>query len=598
LASQLRPITLLNCDYKLLTKMLVARFLRVLPDILVTTQLCSVKGRSIFDGAAAILSAAEALWRKRMPGFLVSLDFFHAYDRVSMAWVDKVLEAMGFGRILREWVATLHKDVMASFMLHSLSPELRILFSIRQGDPLAMILFVIYMEPFLAMLQRSLQGMHVGMVKEVSLGYVDDVSALGNKLEDLVLLDGIISSFEAVSGAILNRSRKSVILGLGTWTGRRDWPVPWLEPCDRVKVLGVVFMPAFQDTLAQSWDRVAKKVEATLALWSSRSLATLAQRKLAIETFAFSQAWYMAQILPMPQEVAARLEKAAATFLWRGRLERLAWQELHGAAHEGGLGLSCVFSRAQSLLANRVCHQLAGGGRPGRHLAYWIGVRLHHAVPELGHLALLPGPHAEIAPPFYADLATLLVEVLAMDCVDAGHPEFARARLVYREMVATTPPPKVEARHPDLPWRIAWSRLATPGLPRPAVDTLFSCLHNILPLQSRRFRLNLAPTAACPTCRAAVEDQVHFFTACPRVADAWGCLATHVARFLGGPVEDRRLLFLSWDLSVADRHVALAVSVFVDWAWETRADPGGLDPGELVARVNALAIRPFLSVFF
>ena len=132
--------------------MCVCRFLGVLPDILVTTQLCSVKGRSILDGAAP-----KALWRRKLPGFLVSLDFFHAYDRVSLAWVDKVLEAMGFGRILREWIATLHRDVMARFILHSLSPELRILFSIRQGDPLAMILFIIEIEPFLARLQRYLQ---------------------------------------------------------------------------------------------------------------------------------------------------------------------------------------------------------------------------------------------------------------------------------------------------------------------------------------------------------------------------------------------------------------------------------------------------------
>ena len=44
--------------------------------------------------------------------------------------------------------------------------------------------------------------------------------------------------------------------------------------------------------------------------------------------------------------------------------------------------------------------------------------------------------------------------------------------------------------------------------------------------------------------------------------------------------------------------MALAVDVFVDWAWETRSDSGRLLPGELVARVNALAIQPFLSVFF
>ena len=47
MASQLRPITLLNTDYKLLTKMFVARLLPLLPSVLQATQLCSIRGRSI-----------------------------------------------------------------------------------------------------------------------------------------------------------------------------------------------------------------------------------------------------------------------------------------------------------------------------------------------------------------------------------------------------------------------------------------------------------------------------------------------------------------------------------------------------------------------
>jgi hypothetical protein len=133
----------LSVDYKILTKMLVARLLNVLPSVLHATQLCSVRGRSIFDGAAAVLSAAEYLHRRGVPGFLLSLDFFHAYDRVSIQWLDRVLEAMGFGAVLRHWVATLHRRASACFMLHTLSPDMAVEFSIRQGDPAASVFFVI-----------------------------------------------------------------------------------------------------------------------------------------------------------------------------------------------------------------------------------------------------------------------------------------------------------------------------------------------------------------------------------------------------------------------------------------------------------------------
>ena len=95
--------------------MFVNRFLPVIPDILTATQLCSVQGRSIFDGAAAVLFATSFVHQHQLPGFLVSLDFFHAYDRVCLQRMDLVLGAMGFGPVLCRWVAALPCDATANF---------------------------------------------------------------------------------------------------------------------------------------------------------------------------------------------------------------------------------------------------------------------------------------------------------------------------------------------------------------------------------------------------------------------------------------------------------------------------------------------------
>jgi hypothetical protein len=51
------------------------------------------------------------------------------------------------GRV-RGWIATLHREASATFLLHDISLVLAILFSIRQGDFLAFFFFI--MEPFLA----------------------------------------------------------------------------------------------------------------------------------------------------------------------------------------------------------------------------------------------------------------------------------------------------------------------------------------------------------------------------------------------------------------------------------------------------------------
>jgi hypothetical protein len=72
--------------------------------------------------------------------------------------------------------------------------------------------------------------------------------------------------------------------------------------------------------------------------------------------------WYLAQILPLPQGVAAKATSLAGAFLWGGHGERLAWQELHNMREEGGLAVSCVFMRGQALLAKQMCLQVAAGG--------------------------------------------------------------------------------------------------------------------------------------------------------------------------------------------------------------------------------------------
>jgi hypothetical protein len=164
-------------------------------------------------------------------------------------------------------------------MLHSLTPFLLILFSIRQGDPLAMLLFILQIEPLLHWLQRDLAGLHVGRAKVAGLGYVDDVAAVGSNPEDIPALDSAVKDFEAVSGAILNRNRKSVIVGLGEWADRQEWPLSWLHIAPHAKVYGFVFAATVADTLRLSWDRVVSSLEATLVLWRGRYLPTLLTRR-------------------------------------------------------------------------------------------------------------------------------------------------------------------------------------------------------------------------------------------------------------------------------------------------------------------------------
>ncbi len=212
----------------------------------------------------------------------LSLGFFHAYDRVSMDWVDRVLEAMGFGLIFRGRIATLLRGASASFHLSNISPVLIILSPSARGDPLAALLFIIYLEPFLVRLEAVLSGLRVANIRDAFFGYMANVQALGDDLQDILRVDLACRDLEAASGALLNRNRKSTIIGLRSWASRQDWPLQWLLASDHVKVLGFTISPVFSQTVQLSWDKLLASMEQTWAVYrrsswqpSIRSLSSL-----------------------------------------------------------------------------------------------------------------------------------------------------------------------------------------------------------------------------------------------------------------------------------------------------------------------------------
>jgi exonuclease III len=78
--SELRPITLLNCDYKILSKCFVGLLTPVMGEIISSGQLCSVKDKNILFGISNITSSLDYIIAHNIPAYLASFDMFKAYD--------------------------------------------------------------------------------------------------------------------------------------------------------------------------------------------------------------------------------------------------------------------------------------------------------------------------------------------------------------------------------------------------------------------------------------------------------------------------------------------------------------------------------------
>ena len=146
---------------------------------------------------------------------LLSLDFFKVYDRVLLDYFLRVMGKMNFGSMSCGWVKMMHEGARTKFILNQLSQAIEVSFSIRQGDPMAMVLYILYIEPLLLCLERSLKGLDIAGISQSIEAYCDDVNVLTDDEDDLVQTDLIIEEFEATSGAILSRSKKCKIIGFG-----------------------------------------------------------------------------------------------------------------------------------------------------------------------------------------------------------------------------------------------------------------------------------------------------------------------------------------------------------------------------------------------
>ena len=80
--TEVRPISLLQMNYKIMTGIMGRRLVKVLPRILKYGQICSVDRKIIAEGMANVISALNYVEQKDLECALISLDQWKAFDQV------------------------------------------------------------------------------------------------------------------------------------------------------------------------------------------------------------------------------------------------------------------------------------------------------------------------------------------------------------------------------------------------------------------------------------------------------------------------------------------------------------------------------------
>lgn len=101
----------------------------------------------------------------------MKLDFEKAYDRVSWAFLDKVLTKKGFGKCWRRWIRGCISNAYFSVLVNG-APRYRFSASrgLRQGDPLSSFLFTLMVDILTGMLDQAFRWGLLRVSRLVKMG--------------------------------------------------------------------------------------------------------------------------------------------------------------------------------------------------------------------------------------------------------------------------------------------------------------------------------------------------------------------------------------------------------------------------------------------
>uniref|UniRef100_A0A8C6PVC2 Reverse transcriptase domain-containing protein n=1 Tax=Nothobranchius furzeri TaxID=105023 RepID=A0A8C6PVC2_NOTFU len=102
--SSYRPISLLNLDCKILTKILATRLQLVLPNIIHPNQVGLMKNRTLTDNVRLLLHLMWLSQSQDVPIAALSLDDEKAFDRVEWQFLLSILSHFGFTADFIKWI--------------------------------------------------------------------------------------------------------------------------------------------------------------------------------------------------------------------------------------------------------------------------------------------------------------------------------------------------------------------------------------------------------------------------------------------------------------------------------------------------------------
>jgi exonuclease III len=339
LLSNYRPITLLNADYKILTKTISWRLRDYIGNVVGPFQYGFIPGRRCEDNAMTLQLAIDHIQSgdKTEESGLLFLDMEKAYDRVSHQWLFSCLEMVNFPPLLLSMVKDLYASAKSSILLNNFKTNpISMKCGVRQGDALSCILFNISLIPLTWRIESCMdyKGIKINSSPEVKfLYYADDAVFLFRTYSSLLLLENLLNTFCQASNSRVNITKSELLV-----YGENPTSSFVASNPEKVRHLGYWFNKQGLITASNFWNYYIPQLRSTLSFFNRPGLSITAKRMLFCSCI-LPKITYRSKLHPPGVQDTRKLTSMMFQFIYSDRKVNVRQDLAEAPLSNGGMAI-------------------------------------------------------------------------------------------------------------------------------------------------------------------------------------------------------------------------------------------------------------------